>query len=76
MVTDIISTIVDTITGLLQGIGTGLVGYFESVLLVPDGAGGYTDALNAFGTFVFVLLGIGAAMGLASLVLGMIRNRS
>lgn len=76
MVNDIITTVVDVITGLLQGIGTGLVGYFQSIALEADGAGGYTDALNPFGVFIFVLLGIGAAMGLASLVLNLVRNRA
>lgn len=78
MVTDIIDTIVDTIQGLLQGIGTGVVSYFESLLLVPDtaNAGEYLDELNSVGTFVFVLLGIGAAFGLATLVFNMVRSRS
>ena len=76
MVNDIITTIVDTIQGLLAGIGTGVVNYFEGLLLVPDGAGGYTDSLNSVGTFVFVLLGIGAAFGLATLVFNMVRSRS
>ena len=71
MVNDIVTTIVDVITGLLTGIGSAIVDYFEAVLLNESGTG-----LNAFGTFVFVLLGIGAAMGLASLVFNMIRNRS
>ena len=76
MVNDIITTIVDTIQGLLAGIGTGVVNYFEGLLLVPDGSGGYTDSLNSVGTFVFVLLGIGAAFGLATLVFNMVRSRS
>ena len=78
MVTDIISTIVDTIQGLLQGIGTGVVSYFEGLLLEPDTAnpGEYLDSLNSVGTFVFVLLGIGAAFGLATLVFNMVRSRS
>lgn len=78
MVTDIISTIVDTIQGLLAGIGTGVVSYFNSLLLEPDPAnvGEYLDELNSVGTFVFVLLGIGAAFGLATLVFNMVRSRS
>ena len=69
MVTDIITTVVDVIQGLLVGIGSAIVDYFEAVLL--DEVGG----LNSFGTFVFVLLGISAAFGLATLIFNMIRNR-
>lgn len=78
MVTDIIDTIVDTIQGLLAGIGTGVVSYFEGLLLQPDpdATGEYLDSLNSVGTFVFVLLGIGAAFGLATLVFNMVRSRS
>ena len=71
MVNDIITTVIDVITGLLAGIGAGIVDYFEAVFLNPAG-----DGLNAVGTFIFVLLGIGAAFGLASLVFNMVRSRS
>jgi hypothetical protein len=70
MVNDVITTIVDVITGLLGGIGEGIVDYFESVFLNSAGTG-----LNSVGTFIFVLLGIGAAFGLASLVFNMVRSR-
>ncbi len=71
MVNDVITTIVDVITGLLGGIGEGIVDYFESVFLNSTQTG-----LNSVGTFIFVLLGIGAAFGLASLVFNMVRSRS
>jgi len=55
---------------LLAGIGTGIVDYFESLVL--DAAG---TNLNMFGTFIFVLLGIGAAFGVAKLVFSLVRGR-
>ena len=70
MVTDITSTIVTVIQELLAGIGAGVVDYFESLLLDSQGD------LNSVGTFIFVLLGIGAAFGLAKLVFSMVRTRS
>jgi hypothetical protein len=69
MVNDIISTVVTTIQGLLAGIGTAIVDYFEAVFLD-------NGDLNSVGTFIFVLLGISAAFGLASLVFNMVRRRS
>ena len=71
MVADIITTVIDVITGLLAGIGSGIVEYFEAVFLTPAG-----DGLNAVGTFIFVLLGISAAFGLSALVFNMVRSRS
>ena len=70
MVNDIIDTIVDVITGLLAGIGSAIVDYFTAVFLTEQGG------LNVVGTFIFVLLGIGAAFGLAGLVFNMVRRRS
>jgi len=82
MVTDIVNAIINTITGLLAGIGAGIVDYFESVFIDRD-AGVDTIlntaddviTLSSVGTFVFVLLGIGAAFGLATLVFSMVRGR-
>jgi len=76
LVQDVIDTIVDVIQGLLAGIGSGIVSYFQSVFLIESGTPGvYTDALNPVGIFIFVLLGIGAAFGLATLVFSMVRGR-
>ena len=77
MVTDIIDTIITVIQGLLAGIGAAIVDYFQSLVLVEDGTtpGTYLDELNAFGVFIFVLLGIGAAFGLASLIFNLVRAR-
>jgi len=55
---------------LLAGIGSGIVDYFESLIL--DAAG---TNLNTFGIFIFVLLGIGAAFGVAKLVFSLVRGR-
>jgi hypothetical protein len=71
MVADVVSTIVDVIQGLLAGIGSAVTTYFEALLI--DSA---TGGLNPFGTFVFVLLGIGAAFGLATLIFNMVRSRA
>jgi len=76
MVQNIIDTVVDTISGLLEGIGSAVVSYFQSLVLETDSTGAYTDALNEFGIFVFVLLGIGAAFGLATLIFNLVRNRA
>jgi len=77
MVQDVIDTIVTTIQGLLAGIGTGVVNYFESTFLIESATPGvYTDALNQVGIFVFVLLGIGAAFGMAKLVFSLVRGRA
>lgn len=70
MVQDIITTVIDVITGLLAGLGTGIVGYFEAVFLNAN-----QDGLNSVGTFIFVLLGISTALGLSALVFNMVRNR-
>jgi hypothetical protein len=71
MVADVIETIVDVITGLLAGIGSAVTTYFEALLLNAT-----SDGLNPFGVFVFVLLGIGAAFGLATLIFNMVRARA
>jgi hypothetical protein len=77
MVADVIGTIVEVIQGLLAGIGSAVVKYFQSLVLIESSTPGtYTDALNPFGVFLFVLLGIGAAFGLASLIFNLVRNRA
>ena len=77
MVQDIITTIVEVIQGLLAGIGSGVVTYFQSLVLVESSvAGVYTDSLNEFGIFIFVLLGIGAAFGLSKMLFGLVRGRA
>jgi len=67
---------------LLAGIGTAVVDYFESLIVSRD-AGVDTIlftaddvvTLNQFGVFIFVLLGIGAAFGVAKLVFSLVRGR-
>jgi hypothetical protein len=54
-----------------------VVSYFQSLILVESETPGvYTDSLNEFGIFVFVLLGIGAAFGLAKVVFSLVRGRA
>lgn len=69
MVTEIVETILNTITGLMAGIGRGITNYFTSVFLTADGG------VSGFGTFMFVLLGIGAAFGLATLIFNIIKGK-
>ena len=76
MVTDVTDTIISVIQALLAGIGSGIVQYFEQTFLITDTSGVATDALNPVGIFVFVLLGIGAAFGLATLIFNLVRNRA
>lgn len=68
---------------MLAGIGAGVVDYFESIII--DRAAGVDTILNTaddvitlnqFGTFLFVLLGIGAAFGFAKLIFGLVRSRA
>ena len=67
---------------MLAGIGTAVVDYFESLIVSRD-AGVDTIlftaddvvTLNQFGVFIFVLLGIGAAFGVAKLVFSLVRGR-
>lgn len=75
MIEDVISTTVDTIKGLLAGIGQGIVQYFEQTFLITDTSGVATDALNPVGTMIFVFLGISAAFGVAAMIFNMIRRR-
>ena len=72
-ITDITSTVVTVIQELLAGIGVGIVSYFDSVFLDAESV---TNELSTFGTFIFVLLGIGAAFGLATLVFSLVRRRN
>lgn len=69
MVQEILETITSTVTGLLQGLGTGIVSFFED--LFTDGAGG----LSTLAIWVMVLLGVAIALGAVAWVSTLIRGR-
>jgi hypothetical protein len=68
-IADIVSAIVDTFIGITAGMGEGVVVLFESLLTNETGD------LTVFGTFAFVVLGLGLATGLLSSLVALIRNR-
>ena len=61
MVTQIVKAITDAFTGLLSGVGSGIVGTFET-LFVKSGTGETTE-LTIFATVGLVFLGVGTAWG-------------
>lgn len=61
MVTQIIKAITDSFTGLLSGVGSGIVGTFET-LFVKSGTG-ETIELTTFAIVGLVFLGVGTAWG-------------
>ena len=68
MVTSIVSTITQMVTGLLQGLGTGIVDFFEALFV--DGTG-----ISSLGTWVIALLGLAVALGAVAWVSTLIRGR-
>ena len=61
MVAQIVKAITDAFTGLLSGVGSGIVGTFET-LFVKSGTGETTE-LTTFATVGLVVLGVGTAWG-------------
>ena len=68
MVTEIITAITSAVTGLLGGLGTGIVGFFQSIFM--DG-----ESVSALGIFIFVGLGISLALGAVALIFNLVKNR-
>lgn len=68
MVTEIIGTITAMVTGLLQGLGTGIVDFFEALFL--DG-----EAVSSLGIWIIALLGLAVALGAVAWVSTLIRGR-
>lgn len=66
MLTEIISTIGTSITGILGAIGSGAIDFFESIFLNPTG-----DGLSTLGVFLV----FGLAMGMAIGVMRWIRSK-
>lgn len=69
MVQEILETIVETVTGLLEGLGVGIVSLFED--LFTNGEGG----LSTLAIWVMVLLGVAIALGAVAWVSTLIRGR-
>lgn len=69
MVQEILETITNTVTGLLQGLGIGIVSLFED--LFTNGSGG----LSTLAIWVMVLLGVAIALGAVAWVSTLIRGR-
>lgn len=59
MIQNIISTITESVTGLLGGIGSGCVDFFTTVFLNAEGT-----ALNPFGVFLIFTMAVGMAIGI------------
>ena len=55
--TNIITTIIEGATGILSGIGSGAVNFFESIFLTTDGN------ISSLGTYLLVFVGVGMAIG-------------
>jgi phage-related protein len=79
MIESMVGAVVDTIQGLLAGIGTALSEYFIFTFTEYTAAGDpvvYTvTSLNPLGLFMFALLGVGAAFGVAKLIFSLVRFR-
>ena len=68
-INDIIDAIVDTFVGVTSGMADGVVGLFQNLL--TDATGN----LTVFGTYAFVLLGLGLATGVFYSLVSLIRRR-
>ena len=68
MVTEIVSTITEMVTGLLNGLGVGTVNFFE-VLFVADGG------ISTLGIWVIALIGLAVALGAVAWVSTLIRGK-
>lgn len=68
MVTKMISAIVEAISGLLTGIGTTTVEFFDGVVVGAEGE------LTTFAVWALAFLGIGFAFGAVKYLMGLIRR--
>ena len=68
MVDEIVTTITDMVTGLLQGLGVGIVEYFEA--LFWDGT-----TISSLGIWVIALIGLAVALGAVAWVSTLIRGK-
>lgn len=68
MVAEIISTITEMVTGLLGGLGTGIVGFFETLFITGTG-------LSSLAVWVIALLGLAVGLAAIAWVSTLIRGR-
>jgi amino acid transporter len=68
MITDIVSTITEMVTGVLGGLGESIVGFFEA-LFVADGG------ISSLGIWVIALIGLAVALGAVAWVSTLIRGK-
>lgn len=71
IMSSIITLLTDGITGIAEGVGTGLSTLATSIFL--EGSGD-TQKLSVFGTLVCVFAGISLAVGLSRWVLGFVTS--
>lgn len=68
-----IEILVSGITGIAQGIGSGLSQLVQSVFL-QMGADGSIEGLSAFGGVICIFAGIGLAVGLSRMVVSWVQS--
>lgn len=68
MVTEIVETITEMVTGLLGGLGEGIVGFFEDLFVANGG-------ISTLGIWVIALIGLAVALGAVAWVATLIRGK-
>lgn len=68
MVAEIISTITEMVTGLLGGLGAGIVGFFETLFVTETG-------ISSLAVWVIALLGLAVGLGAVAWVSTLIRGK-
>ena len=68
MVEDIVATITDMVTGLLGGLGDGIVTFFETLFVTSTG-------ISTLGIWVIALIGLAVALGAVAWVSTLIRGK-
>lgn len=68
-VTNVIQSIVESITGILSGLGSGMVDFFDSVFLNSNGTG-----LSTLAIVVLAFVGLSVGLGLVSALIRKFRG--
>lgn len=68
MVNEIVTTITQMVTGLLGGLGTGIVEFFESIFIK-------NGSISNLAVWVIALLGLSVALGAVAWVSTLIRGQ-
>lgn len=68
MVAKMIQNIVDAITGVLTGVGSAIVNFFDATVLTAEGD------LTTFAVWVLAFLGIGFGLGVVKFITNLIRR--